>query len=138
MHNFLPTGMRPNRKSGFSFVVIMLIIGLVGALFSMAANTMPKLYECYLLRELANRVVGEYAELPLAEVQRRVNFELYRSRVTIPPETFTILPVGHGYRVTVRHIVPLMLRLGDKVITPATMGIENHENWEFFYATETP
>ena len=137
----MENSLQPNRwiyrKDGFSFLSLMLIIGITGALFSMAANTIPKLYECYLLRELANRVVTEYAELPMVEVQRRVQYELYRSRIVIPPEVFKILPIGHGYRVTVHHTVPLLLRVGDKVFTPETLGLEDREQWEYFYEVET-
>ncbi|MBF0400024.1 MAG: hypothetical protein HQL90_04590 [Magnetococcales bacterium] len=120
------------RSGGFSFITLMLMIGMAGALFSMAAATFPKLYECFLLRELADRVTHEYARLPLEEVQRRVKFEMYRSRIVVPQETFKILPIGHGYRVTVHHVVPLELRFGDKIFT-----WEGHERWEFVYEVES-
>ncbi len=117
---------------GFSFVTVLFLIGLAGAFFSMAANTLPKIYECFLLRELADRVVKEYAQLPLEEVQRRVKFELGRSRVPLSPETFKILPIGHGYRVTVHYFVPLELRIGDR-----TFILDGHEQWAFVYETES-
>lgn len=120
------------RADGFSFVTLMLLIGMAGALFSMAATTFPKLYECFLLRELADRVVQEYAKLPIEEVRRRVQFEMHRSRIVIPQETFKILPIGHGYRVTVHHIVPLELRIGDQTYT-----LPDYEKWVFVYEVET-
>lgn len=123
---------RTGRANGFSFVSLMLLIGLVGALFSMLTNTLPKVYECFLLRELADRVAKEYATLPMEEVQRRVKFEMNRSRITVSQETFKILPIGHGYRVTVYYLVPLELRIGDEIFT-----LKDHEQWEFRYEVES-
>ncbi|MEO5362636.1 MAG: hypothetical protein H7838_03305 [Magnetococcus sp. DMHC-8] len=121
-----------NPSAGFSFLSLLFLIGLAGALFSMAATTLPRLYECFLLRELADRVVGEYAKLPMEEVQRRVVFELSRSKMATTPETFKILQLGHGYRVSVHHFVPLELRIGNRIFT-----LEGRERWEFVYEVET-
>ncbi|MEO5340143.1 MAG: hypothetical protein H7837_06450 [Magnetococcus sp. MYC-9] len=117
---------------GFTFFSLLLFIGMAGALFSMAANTLPKVYECFLLRELADRVAKNYAQLPMEEVKRRVQFEMGRARISVPPESFKILPIGHGYRVTVHHSVPLELRIADKTFT-----LEGYERWEYRYEVES-
>lgn len=132
MGGSVKTKRRLGRSDGFSFLTLMLLIGVAGALFSMAATTFPKLYECFLLRELADRVTHEYAKLPMDEVQRRVQFEMHRSRLVVPQEAFKILPVGHGYRVTVHHVVPLELRIGDQAYT-----LPNYKQWTFIYEVET-
>ncbi|MBF0460749.1 MAG: hypothetical protein HQL87_05070 [Magnetococcales bacterium] len=132
MKGFVQTTRWMGKSGGFSFISLLLFIGIAGTLFSMAANTLPRVYECFLLRELADRVVKDYARLPMEEVQRRVKFELGRSRIAITDETFTILPIGHGYRVTVHRIVPLEIRIGDR-----TFAVHGYEQWEFVYEVET-
>ena len=132
MQNSWQATRRMGKANGFSFVTLMLMIGLVGAIFSMLANTLPKVYECFLLRELADRVVKEYAALPIQEVQRRVQFEMHRSQLTVSEETFKILPIGHGYRVTVYYPVPLELRIGDEVFP-----LKGYEKYEFRYEVES-
>ncbi|MBF0183348.1 MAG: hypothetical protein HQM06_03020 [Magnetococcales bacterium] len=132
----LPCGCHRRRfggnAHGFSFISLLLFIGLAGMLFTFLANTAPKLYECFLLRELADRVAKEFAPLPLEEVQRRVKIELGRARVILSPETFQMIPVGHGYRVTVRYVVPLELRIGEHTFT-----VEGYEKWIFVYEVES-
>lgn len=126
------TGARPGYGGGFSFVKGMLVIAMVGALFSLGSATLPKLYECYLLRDLADRVAHLYGSMPMEEVQRRVNHEQSRSRISLSESSFRILPVGHGYRVTVRHPIPLTIQMGEE-----TLSLKGHERWTCFYEVET-
>ncbi|WP_130472146.1 hypothetical protein [Candidatus Magnetaquicoccus inordinatus] len=127
-----PVGRRFQKQQGFSFFTLLLFIALAGLLFSFLASTAPKLYECFLLRELADRVVKEFAPLPLEEVQRRVKIELGRSRVILTQESFRMLPTTQGYRVAVRYEVPLELRIGEHTFT-----VEGYEKWVFLYEVES-
>lgn len=126
------TEKQPQKMGGFSFLKVMVIIAVVGFLFSTGNRTLPQLYECYLLRDLADRVVHKYANMPMEEVQRRVQYELHRSRIVIPEDNFHILPVSHGYRVTVSYTIPLEFQIGEK-----TFSLEGYEQWEYVYETET-
>ena len=117
---------------GFSFTKVMLIIGIVGALSSTGGSIIPKLYEYYLLRDLANRVVHDYADLSMTEVQRRVQFEINRSKISIPENSLHIFALGHGYRVTINYLIPLELHMGEK-----TFFLDGYEQWEFIYEVET-
>ncbi|MBF0098283.1 MAG: hypothetical protein HQM04_02930 [Magnetococcales bacterium] len=133
----LVTQQRPARQpgrgqQGFSFLSLLLFIGMAGLLFSFLASTAPKLYECFLLRELADRVAKEFAPFPMEEVQRRVKIELGRSRVILTPEVFQMVPTQQGYRVAVRYVVPLELRVGEH-----TFSLEGYEKWVFVYEVES-
>lgn len=118
--------------AGYSFAKTMMIIAIAGALFSVGSSTLPKLYEYYILRDLANRVTQEYNTLPLEEVQRRVQFEFNRSRITIPEASFQVLDTGHGYRVTFHYTVPLVLHIGEK-----QFSLDGYEQWKLIYKVES-
>ena len=119
-------------SGGFSFIKVMLIIAVVGAIFSMGSTVLPKLYDCYLLRDLANRVAHDYQNMSRAEVLSRVQFEIHRSRIVIPEDYFKILPVGHGYRVTIHYPIPLELKVGEE-----TLSWEGYKAWVFNYEVES-
>ena len=123
----------PDRFSGgFSLIKVMVIIAVVGGFFSMGNTVLPKLYDCYLLRDLANRVAIDYQNMSRVEVLRRVQFEIHRSRIVIPEDYFKILPLGHGYRVTIHYPIPLELKIGEK-----TFSWEAYKAWNFHYEVES-
>ena len=50
-------------QSGFSLGKVIFVIAVLGAILSMAGNLIPDVYDFYILRDMADRVVGEYKSL---------------------------------------------------------------------------
>lgn len=119
-------------QEGVSFVKVMLIVAVFGAFFSLATSVLPGVYEYYVLRELADRVVGEYADLPIKEIRRRVVYEADRSRIVLDEDTFKLITTRNGLRVNIAYRIPLGLTYGDKTFT-----IEGYEELLLTYQTES-
>ncbi|MBF0193651.1 MAG: hypothetical protein HQL71_03795 [Magnetococcales bacterium] len=101
-----------NRQAGGSLIKLMLIITLFGAVVTVALRVVPGVYNYYILKDLADRVVGDYAQLDLAEVNKRVKFELHRTHINIDNETFEIIQTGQGFRVYIDYQIPMDFMLG--------------------------
>ncbi|MEO5366527.1 MAG: hypothetical protein H7831_09270 [Magnetococcus sp. WYHC-3] len=99
---------------GSALLRLLLVLFLAAAALQLLLPLAKAGWEFLLLRELAGRVVGDYADLPLDEVQRRVGYEFTRSRIVhLPREAFRVLPQrGGGYRVQFSWTVPWRLSLG--------------------------
>ncbi|MBF0110233.1 MAG: hypothetical protein HQL76_13770 [Magnetococcales bacterium] len=91
---------------------LMLLGGVLGLLLTFLGKAGPGIYDYYVLKDLADRVVLDYANLPLQEVMRRVNFELDRSNITTTKETFQFRETKYGYQVVVTQRIPLSLEVG--------------------------
>lgn len=132
----LPVGLRMSaggvREGGFSMGKVMFVIAVVGALLSAMGSLVPSLYDFYLLRDVADRVVGEYKTLSKKEVMKRVDFELDRSRIKLPEDTLVIKPTRKGYQVTIDYRIPLALELGGKKYT-----VEGYEELVMEYQVES-
>ncbi|MBF0295618.1 MAG: hypothetical protein HQL96_10565 [Magnetococcales bacterium] len=99
-------------EAGNFLLKVIVIFAVLGLGMSVATNAGPKMYDYFLLRDLANRVVGEYAKLPIEEVRRRIDYELHRSRLSRDDLTLTKTPKGYRVEVDVR--IPIMLPMGDR------------------------
>ncbi|MBF0270811.1 MAG: hypothetical protein HQL98_01880 [Magnetococcales bacterium] len=121
-------GKRPD--SGGFMLKLMVIIGLVGMAMTLVSRIGTSVYDYYLLRDLANRVVKEYAKLPVEEVKRRIDYEINRSR--LPAEAFTLSRTPRGYRVLVEMSIPLTLPLGD-----TELAVPGHEEWTLTYQSDS-
>jgi len=106
----------------------LLIGGVIGLLLTFMGKAGPSLYDYYLMRDLADRVVLDYANLPEAEVMRRVKFELNRSRIVTDEETFQLWEAKEGYHVKVTQHIPLTIEIGGR-----TLALEGHEEMVLQY-----
>ncbi|MBF0146496.1 MAG: hypothetical protein HQL84_10345 [Magnetococcales bacterium] len=107
---------------------LMLIGGVLGLFLAFLGKAGPGVYDYYLLKDLADRVVLDYANLPINEVMRRVNFELDRSNVKTSKETFLLRETKHGYQVVVTQRIPLSLDIGGR-----TWAVPGHEEMVLHY-----
>ncbi len=135
-------------QGGFSMGKVIFVIAVVGALLSMAGSLIPDVYDFYVLRDMADRVVGEYKGLSKKEVRKRVTFELDRSRIRSLKDKdifakrprkpqpgqklFLVKPTRKGYQVEIDYRVPLALEVGGKKFT-----IEGYEELELTYKVES-
>ncbi|MEO5346105.1 MAG: hypothetical protein H7834_06975 [Magnetococcus sp. YQC-9] len=124
-------GTRNRRRGGgglwLSLLVFCLLL-IVGTALVMGIGT--AVYDHFLMRDLANRVVKEYAALPLDEVKRRVRFEIDRSH--LPEEAFNVTKTLSGYRVEVAQTIPLSLVIGG-----AQFIVPGYGAWTWTYRIET-
>ncbi|MBF0379480.1 MAG: hypothetical protein HQL69_00580 [Magnetococcales bacterium] len=121
-----------NRQAGGSLIKTMLFLTMLLAIVSVSLRVVPGVYNYYILKDLADRVVGEYAQLDLTEVNRRVAFELHRTHLDIDDETFVINQTEHGYRVFVDYLIPMDFMLG-----PYELVWEGHEYLTLSYDAES-
>ncbi|MBF0445007.1 MAG: hypothetical protein HQL68_05415 [Magnetococcales bacterium] len=121
-----------NRQAGGSLIKLMLILLLLGAAVTVALRVVPGIYNYYILTDLADRVVGDYAKLDLTEVNKRVKFELHRTRIMIDDETFVINQTELGYRVYVDYLIPMDFMLGSYELV-----LDGHENLTLRYEAES-
>ncbi|MBF0260907.1 MAG: hypothetical protein HQL97_03550 [Magnetococcales bacterium] len=127
----MPPGIRPRLgESGGAWLTLMVLclLVIVGSALTMGIGS--AVYDHYLLRDLANRVVKEYATLPLDEVKRRVRHEIDQSR--LPGEALMVTKTLSGYRVEVAQTIPLSLVLGG-----TQLHVPGHGLWTWTYRTET-
>ncbi|MBF0341398.1 MAG: hypothetical protein HQL95_10620 [Magnetococcales bacterium] len=120
----------PGGQSGGMLMTVVVIFALLGLGMNLVTRIGPAIYEYYLLRDLADRVVREYAKLPSDEVKRRVNYELNRSR--LPEGAISLVRTTSGYRVSVEREIPLSLTLGETVL-----ALPGHEVWTLTYQVES-
>lgn len=107
---------------------LLLIGGVLGLFLTFMGKAGPSLYDYYLLKDLADRVVLDYANLPSVEVARRVAFELDRSSIKTTKETFQFREAKKGYQVMVTQRVPLSLEIGGRVF-----AVKGHEEMVLKY-----
>lgn len=119
-------------ERGAGFIKVLMIVAIIGALFSMGSTVVPRLYDYYLLRDLADRVVDDFSNLNMIEVKKRVKFELDRSRINIDGQSFIILPVTGGYRVTIDYRIPMEWQFGQE-----SFSLSGYEEWAFSYEVES-
>lgn len=123
----MPT--RPGESGGaWLTLMVICVLVIVGSALTMGIGS--AVYDHYLLRDLANRVVKEYARLPLDEVKQRVRHEIDQSR--LPEEAFKVTKTLSGYRVEVAQTIPLSLVFGG-----AQLHVPGHGAWTWTYRTET-
>jgi hypothetical protein len=96
-----------SRQSGSSLIKVMLILSTMGILMTVAGRVVPGAYEYYLLRDLADRVVGEYAALELNAVNSRVQCEMHRSHIDVDDKSFLVTRTGRGYRVAIDYRISM-------------------------------
>jgi hypothetical protein len=117
---------------GGSLLKVMIIFFLLGAFITVAGRVVPGVYNYFILRDLADRVVGEYAVLKLEMVKKRVDFEIHRSRMDVDDETFVIIRSGRGYRVYVDYQISMEFEVGDY-----PLALEGYEVLTLTYETES-
>lgn len=122
-------GSRQREAGSFLFKVVV-IFALMGVGMTLATRIGPGVYQYFLLRELADRVVNDYAKLPIHEVKRRVEYEMHRSKLS--SDDFSMIKTTQGYRVEVDFRIPLVFMLGEKEI-----AVEGHEEWILTYKVES-
>lgn len=103
-------------EAGFAFLKLIMIIAAVGGVLTVAGRIAPGVYDYYVLRDLADRVVVEYAKLPPNQVRQRVEFELDRSHIKWDEDVFFVAQTAGGYRVTVNYKIPLNFTIGGKEV----------------------
>ncbi|MBF0190037.1 MAG: hypothetical protein HQL99_02685 [Magnetococcales bacterium] len=121
-------GTRPD--SGGFMVKLIVILAVVGVAMTLVSRIGTTLYDYYLMRDLANRVVKDYAKLPVEEVKRRIDYEMNRSR--LPADAFTLTRTPRGYRVRVEMSIPLGLAYGDE-----EFAVPGYEEWNLTYQSES-
>ena len=121
-----------DRQSGASLIKVMIILSFIGLSLTVAGRVIPGVYEYFLLRDLADRVAGEYAALELQGVKSRVQFELHRSNINIDEETFIVVPSGRGYRVYVDYRISMEFEFGGYPVV-----LDGYEMLTLTYETES-
>lgn len=101
-----------NRQFGGTFLRIIVVFSVLGLFLTLAGRLIPSLYDYYLLRDLADRVVREYAGLEKEKIHTRVLFELQRSHIDIDDETFVVIKTVNGYRVRVDYPLDMVFEVG--------------------------
>lgn len=107
---------------------LLLIGGILGLFLTFLGKAGPGIYDYYLMKDLADRVVLEYANLPEKEVMRRINFELDRSNIKTTQETFQFREAKLGYQVVVTQRIPLVFEIGGR-----TLAWKGHEEMVLKY-----
>ncbi|MBF0424087.1 MAG: hypothetical protein HQL73_13965 [Magnetococcales bacterium] len=107
---------------------LMIIGGILGLFLTFLGRAGPGIYDYYLMKDLADRVVLDYAGLPMKEVLRRIEFELDRSNIKTTPETFQIREAKRGYQVLVTQRIPLSVEVGGR-----TLVWKGHEEMVLHY-----
>ena len=121
-----------SRQSGGAMVKVLLILAFLGCFLTVAGRVVHGVYEYFILRDLADRVVGEYATLELDAVKERVTFELHRSRMDIDDQTFVVVQSGRGYRVYVDYQISMEFEIGDFPIS-----LDGYETLTLTYEVES-
>jgi hypothetical protein len=121
-----------NSQSGGSSVKVMLFFLFLGVFIIVAGRIVPGTYNYYVLRDLADRVVGEYAALNLATVNKRVQFELHRTHIKTDDETFVIIKSDRGYRVYVDYPISMEFEIGEY-----NLSMEGYEYFSITYEAES-
>lgn len=128
MKTFNPDATHVGPQGGFISLKLMIIIFLVGFSLMLMARVGPGYYDYYVLRDLADRVVEEYATLPPSEVERRVSFELGRSRIQREEDTINFKQTKRGYKVVVNYHIPLDFEFAGR-----PFKLEGYEEWLLTY-----
>lgn len=97
------------RQGGWGMIKMIVYIAAFAFAATVGLTVVPAWYDYQILKDLADRVVNEYQELPPAEVQKRVNYEIYRSRMELDEDTFVFRRSGKGYKVNVHYRVHVTL-----------------------------
>ncbi|MBF0453560.1 MAG: hypothetical protein HQL72_01940 [Magnetococcales bacterium] len=126
------TTIRRGGQSGSSLLKVMIILTLLGGFLTVAGRVVPGVYNYFLLRDLADRVVGEYATLSLDNVKSRIQFEMTRSQIDVDDETFVVVRSGRGYRVYVDYQISLVFEFKE---TP--LFLKGYETVTLTYETES-
>ncbi|MBF0126283.1 MAG: hypothetical protein HQM02_03640 [Magnetococcales bacterium] len=119
-----------DRESGGFLLKVIVVFALVGIGMSLSTRVGPGIYDYFQLRDLADRVVKEYARLPIEEVRRRVEYEMHRSKLS--RDDFVLTKTPKGYRVEVDVRIPLVLPLGDQ-----EFKVSGHEEWILTYQADS-
>ncbi len=119
-------------QAGLSAIKLMVIITLLWVFGTVAGRIVPGVYDFFLLRDLADRVVGEYAALKMDAVNKRVQFELRRTRITVDDQTFVIIRSDRGYRVYVDYPISLEFDLPGY-----NLSVEGYEYFSLTYEAES-
>ncbi|MBF0139039.1 MAG: hypothetical protein HQL74_02040 [Magnetococcales bacterium] len=107
---------------------LMIIAGILGLFLTFLGKAGPGIYDYYLMKDLADRVVLDYASLPMKEVMRRIEFELDRSNIKVSEETFQVRETKQGYQVLVTQRIPLVVEVGGR-----TLAMKGHEEMVLHY-----
>jgi hypothetical protein len=105
-----------SRQSGASLMKVMIVLAFLGGVLTVAGRVVPGVYEYFVLRDLADRVVGEYATLNLYTVKSRVQFEMDRSQIDVDDETFVVIKSGRGYRVYVDYQISMEFEFKEYIL----------------------
>ncbi len=119
-----------HRESGSFLFKTIMVFAVLGVGMTLATRVGPGVYNYFLLRDLADRVVTEYATLSVGEVRRRVDYEMNRSNLSSDDIRVTKTPTG--YRVEVDFRIPLVLKLGEK-----EFSFPGHEEWVLTYNVDS-
>lgn len=107
---------------------LLIIAGILGLFLTFLGKAGPGIYDYYIMKDLADRVVLDYANLPMKEVLRRIEFELDRSNIKITAESFQIRETKHGYQVLINQHIPLVVEVGGR-----TLSLKGHEEMVLHY-----
>ncbi|MBF0368520.1 MAG: hypothetical protein HQL52_03590 [Magnetococcales bacterium] len=114
-----------------TLVILVVIVWIV----MVGGTLVPAAYEYHILRELADRVAGDYSDLTDKEVRQRIEYELNRSRMKLDEGTFVYkkLRRNQGYKVNIDFRVDMHFNVAGFVIP---MG--QYEELQWTYEVETP
>ncbi|MBF0359197.1 MAG: hypothetical protein HQL70_11375 [Magnetococcales bacterium] len=121
-----------SRQFGGSNLKMMIVLLAFGAFFTVTFRVVPGLYNYYILRDLADRVVVDYVDLDLPTIKKRIDFELDRNHIDADDETFVVIKSGLGYRVYVDYQISMEFMLGEYLIS-----MDGYENFSLTYETES-
>jgi hypothetical protein len=121
-----------NQQFGGSNLKMMIVLLVLGAFFTVTFRVVPGLYNYYILRDLADRVVVDFVDLDLPTVKKRIVFELDRNHIDADEETFVVIKSGRGYRVYVDYLISMEFMLGEYLIS-----MDGYEDFSLTYEAES-
>lgn len=123
---------RRRGEGGFFSFKTLLILLVIWAVSAAALAFLPAYYDFRVMKNLADKVVGEFADLDYSEVKRRVTFEFDSNRIEVEPEVFVVESLRDGgYSVTIDYPVTFSMSIEDLNLVPP-------REYRFQYSTATP